>query len=111
MSGAMMAVTGLANASVRLGWHTISSNCNSFGTTTCQGYDSTNRENRIRTLSDAYKTNFYSWLQRFDLNGSTPMRTTMQNAGNLKTSGLNSPYATDPNVTLGTDFHAGKILT
>ena len=101
MSGAMTAVTGLADASVRLGWHTISQ-CPTFGTA-CKGYDNTNRENQIRTLSATYKTNFYNWIQRFDLSGSTPMRTTMQATGEyFKTSGTNSPYAEDPYVTDGT---------
>ncbi len=103
MSGAITAVNGLANDSVRLGWQTINQ-CTSFGTS-CQGYDNINRENRIRTLSAAHKTNLYNWLQRFELNGSTPLRSAMQKAGDyFKTSGLNSPYAKEPYVTLGTEL-------
>ncbi len=98
MSGAMNSVTGLANNSVRLGWQTLNG-CDTFGTT-CKGYDNTNRENRIRTLSATHKTNIYSWLQRFKLTGSTPLPAALKRVGDyFMTSGQNSPYGADPYAT------------
>ncbi|NTV95210.1 MAG: hypothetical protein HGA75_07295 [Thiobacillus sp.] len=117
MSGAMNAVTSLETNQIRLAWQTVNkTGCTSFGTT-CQGYDNTSHENRMRSL-DAFKTgsatvthrkDFYDWLQRFDLSGSTPLRTTLKRAGDYyKASGLSSPYAEEPYVTLGTELSCRK---
>ncbi len=99
MSGAMSAVNALTNDSVRLGWQTINQ-CTTFGTD-CDGYTSTNSENRIRTLTGARKTTFSNWLQRLDVTGSTPLRSAVKRAGvYFSSTGLNSPYAADPSVTV-----------
>lgn len=119
MSGAMNAVIGLQTNQIRLAWQTVNKNgCNGFTSgTTCQGYDSANHENRMRTL-DALKSgsttithrkDYYDWLQRFDLSGSTPLRSTLKRAGDYyMTNGLNSPYAQEPYVTLGTELSCRK---
>lgn len=107
MSAAMTAVTELQDGQVRLGWQTIN-DCKTFGTS-CQGYDGVNRENRIRTLTSSHRTNFYNWLQRMDVNGGTPLRSTLKRAGDYyATSGKDSPYAQDPYVTLGTELSCRK---
>lgn len=101
MAGAMTAVDGVLDGSIRMGWQTINQ-CTSFGTS-CQGYDGANRENRLRTLSASYKTNFYNWIQRFEVSGNTPLRGAFKKAGDyFMTTGTNSPYAEDPYVSLGT---------
>ena len=117
MSGAMNSVTQLQSNQIRFAWQTLNTNgCKSFGTT-CQGYDNVNRENRMRTL-DAMKSgsttlthrqDFYGWLQRLTLSGSTPLREAMARAGDYySASGLNSPYAQEPYVTLGTELSCRK---
>ncbi len=107
MSGAMQAIDALDDGQVRLAWQTINK-CTSFGTT-CQGYDNANRENRIRTLTASHRSNFYNWLQRFDVSGLTPLRSTLERAGNYYTgSGVNSPYAQEPYVSAGTELACRK---
>lgn len=103
MSAAMNEVNGITNSTVRFGWQTLIQ-CATFGTT-CTGYDSVNHTNRIRTLTSAVKTDFSNWLQRFKLSGATPMRSALKRAGDYFTlSGINSPYAEEPYVTLGTEL-------
>ena len=117
MSGAMNSVTQLQANQIRFAWQTLNtSGCTSFGTS-CKGYDNVNRENRMRTL-DAMKTgsttlthrqDFYGWLQRFSLSGSTPLRAALDRAGDYyNDSGLSSPYAQEPYVTLGTELSCRK---
>jgi type IV pilus assembly protein PilY1 len=121
MSGAITAVNGLAINDVRLAWQTVNTSgstggCTTFGTN-CNGYTTTTSENRMRPL-DALKTgsttithraDFYNWIQRFDLNGSTPLRSVLQLAGEYyKLSGVNSPYAQDPYTTLGAELSCRK---
>ena len=99
MSGAMSSVSSLEDNDVRLGWQSINQ-CTSFGTT-CQGYDNLNHENRLKVLNLAEKTNFYNWLQRFDVSGTTPLRSALRRVGNyysLATGGKDNPYAYDPYV-------------
>jgi type IV pilus assembly protein PilY1 len=117
MSAAMNAVSSLGTNQVRLGWHTLNNgNCNSFGTT-CQGYDGTNRENRIRTLDAnksgsptvTHRTDFYNWLQRMSVNGGTPLRSALKRSGDyFLGNGTNSPYAEEPYVTGGTELSCRK---
>ncbi len=112
MSAAMGAVNELGNNQVRLGWQTLNrSGCTSFGTS-CTGYDNVNRENRIRPLdalksgssSVTHRTDFYDWLQRFAVSGATPLRGAMDRAGQyFSSAGVNSPYAENPYVALGTE--------
>ena len=113
MSASMNAVTQLGQNQVRLGWQTLNrSGCTSFGTT-CTGYDDVNRENRIRTLdalktgstTTTHRTDFYNWVQRLSVSGSTPLRAAMNRAGEyFMTSGTNSPYADEPYVNQGTEL-------
>lgn len=113
MSAAMNAVTALGQNQVRLGWQTLNNGgCNSFGTS-CQGYDGTNRENRIRTLDAlksgsttvTHRSDFYNWVARMQVGSTTPLRAALKRAGDyFSTSGLNSPYAQEPYVTLGTEL-------
>lgn len=138
MSGAMSAVTSLSDNSVRFAWRTVNASggsggsrnaseqaaaarpaandCTSFGTG-CNGYTSTNSENRIRPLDDlktgsatvSHRTDFYDWIQRFDLNGSTPLRSVLKSVGDYyQTSGINSPYAEDPYISRGTELSCRK---
>ena len=122
MSGAITAVNGLPTNEVRLAWQSVNSSgssgsCTNFGTS-CNGYGTaTNSENRMRPLdalktgsaTETHRTDFYNWMQRFDLSGSTPLRSVLKRAGEYyKTSGLNSPYAKDPYTTLGTELSCRK---
>lgn len=113
MSAAMNAVTALGVNQVRLAWQTLNlDGCTSFGED-CEGYDKVEHENRMRTL-DAYKsgsttvthrTDFYDWIARLKVDGGTPLRGALDKAGKYyQTSGLNSPYAEEPYVTLGTEL-------
>ncbi|MDD3937836.1 PilC/PilY family type IV pilus protein [Rhodoferax sp.] len=113
MSAAMNAVTTLGVDQVRLAWQTLNNGgCTSFGAA-CKGYDSVSHENRMRTLDAlksgsatmTHRTDFYNWIARLDVGGATPLRGAMAKAGEyFKTSGLNSPYAQEPYVTLGTEL-------
>jgi type IV pilus assembly protein PilY1 len=121
MSGAITAVNGLSTNDVRLAWQTVNSSgsagsCTTFGTN-CNGYTATTSENRMRPLDAlktgsttiTHRTDFYNWVQRFDLNGSTPLRSVLKRSGEYyKLSGLNSPYAEDPYTTLGTELSCRK---
>lgn len=116
ISGAMSAIGQLSDGTVRLAWQSInassSTSCQGFGTTspgTCRGYTATNYDNRIRDLNTSHRSNFYNFLQRFSSNGGTPLRTAMIRAGQyFQTSGVNSPYAEDPQINLGTELSCRK---
>ena len=95
-------------SSMRLAWQSLSS-CDDFGTETtfsCYGWagSTTSKDNRIRALSASHKQNFFDWLVRLPANGSTPLRLALGRAGEYyrTTSGKNSPYAEDPQVSEGT---------
>lgn len=113
MSAAMNAVTSLGTNQVRLAWQTLNNGgCTSFGTL-CKGYDVDSHENRMRTLdalkngstSVTHRTDFYNWISRLKVGGLTPLRGAMSKAGEyFKINGLNSPYAQEPYVTLGTEL-------
>lgn len=115
MSAAMSAVSSLDTNQVRLAWQTLS-NCTSFGTS-CKGYDSVSRENRMRTLdalktgssTKTHRTDFYEWVGKPTINGYTPLRSTLKRAGEYyKLSGRDSPYAEEPYITLGTELSCRK---
>lgn len=110
----LMTMTAVSRAmanfddSTRVAWQALNS-CNSFGVV-CRGTDNVNRDNRIRTFSQN-KGAFYAWLSRLPApppNG-TPLRTAFKRTGEYyKTSGLNSPYASDPQNALGTEHSCRK---
>lgn len=116
ISGAMSAVGQLSDGTVRLAWQSINStsftSCQGFGTTsagTCRGYTSTNYDNRIRNLSSSHRSSFYNFLERFSSEGGTPLRSAMIRAGQyFQRNGVNSPYAEDPQVNLGTELSCRK---
>lgn len=92
----------------RIAWQALGS-CTTYGTT-CQGWDSVNRENRIRKLS-SNRSDFYAWLSRLPTPPprGTALRTAFKRAGEyLKTSGVNSPYAENPQVSVGTEYGCRK---
>jgi type IV pilus assembly protein PilY1 len=94
--------------STRVAWQALNS-CSTFGTT-CAGTDGVNRDNRIRTFSQN-KSAFYAWLFRLPAPppNSTPLRTAFKRAGEyFNTTGVNSPYAIDPQTTLGTEHSCRK---
>jgi type IV pilus assembly protein PilY1 len=116
MSGVISSVNGLPRDAVRFAWQSLrpsgSGNCTQFSVNGCQGYITTNSENRMRPLdalktgsaTETHRTDFFNWMQRFQLRDITPLRQALENAGiYYTTSGLNSPYAEDPYITLGTE--------
>ncbi|AXK40734.1 pilus assembly protein [Crenobacter cavernae] len=113
MSAAMSAVTDIDDQEVRLGWQTLNNGgCDSFGTT-CKGYDDVDRENRLRKLTTSHRSNFYNWLQRFDVGSSTPLRGALKKVGDyfsISTGGTDpaTPYAEDPYVSKGTELSCRK---
>ncbi len=116
ISGAMSAVGQIADGTARFAWQSINNtsytSCQGFGTTsagTCHGYDGTNYDNRIRSLDAAQRSRFYNFLQRFSSDGNTPLRTAMIRAGQYyERSGVNAPYAENPQVSLGTELSCRK---
>lgn len=107
VSATMSAVTGLQDGQLRLGWQTLNG-CKTFGTA-CADYNGVKRENRLRNLTADHRTNFYNWLERYDINGGTPLRSAMKRAGDyFSTSGKDSPYAENPYVSTGTELSCRK---
>lgn len=94
--------------SVRLAWQGLTT-CDSFGTS-CTGWGGGAVENRIRRFADDpltvnHRSAFYSWLFRLPASGFTPLRSAMMRAGEYyRSSGVNSPYAQDPQISLGTEY-------
>lgn len=91
---------------MRLAWQALNSSCDDFSGSSCAGWDSVSRDNRIRALSTSHKQNFYKWLEKLPANGGTPLRLALGRVGEYyKTSSTtdeNNPYAEDPQVTVGT---------
>lgn len=116
ISGAMSAIGQVSDGTVRLAWQSINSSyytsCRGFGTTsagTCNGYDGVQHDNRIRTLTASHRSDFYNFLQRFSSDGGTPLRSAMIRVGQyFQRSGVNSPYAMDPQVNVGTELSCRK---
>lgn len=98
MSGAMIAINSLEHESVRLGWQDLT-NCTSFGTS-CRDAFGTTYANRLMNLTASRQSNFFNWLERFDLDGgSTPLRGALKRAGNyFKDSHV---YQEDPYIDTG----------
>lgn len=102
VTAASRALAGLP-PSVRIAWQGLTT-CASFGTS-CQGWDAVSRDNRIRPFEGAHRDNFYSWLFRLPAQGYTPLRSAMMRAGDYyRTSGVNSPYAQEPQIAVGTEY-------
>lgn len=116
ISGAMSAIGQVGDGTVRLAWQSLSStsytSCAGFGTAaagTCQGYDLVDHDNRIRDLSASHRSEFYDFLARLNPASGTPLRSAMIRAGQyFERSGVNSPYAMDPQVSLGTELSCRK---
>ncbi len=90
---------------MRLAWQALNSSCDDFSGTGCAGWDSTTINNSIRALSSSHKQNFFEWLEKLPANGSTPLRLALGRVGEYyrtSTAVVNSPYAEDPQVTVGT---------
>lgn len=101
VSGASLAFKSL-DPSVRVAWTSLNT-CTSFGTN-CNGWDGSKTDSRISAFTGEHKTDFYNWLKRLPANNGTPLRSGLIRIGEYyRTSGLSSPYAQDPNVTLGTE--------
>ena len=102
VSGADRAFTGLS-VNMRVAWLDLGS-CTAFASSGCYGWDSSSPsggyDNRIATFSGTHRQNFFNWLSRLPANVSTPLRTALKTAGTYyTTSGVNSPYAFNPQVT------------
>ena len=103
VTAAALAFHKIPPGKIRLAWQALSS-CNSFGTS-CKGWTQTTYDNRIRNYQGSHRTNFYNWLFRLPASGSTPLRTGLKRAGDyFGTSGVNSPYAFDPQVTANPEY-------
>jgi type IV pilus assembly protein PilY1 len=90
---------------MRLAWQALNSSCDDFSGTGCAGWDGTKINNSIRALSSSHKQNFFKWLEKLPANGSTPLRAALGRVGEYyrtSTAVVNSPYAEDPQVTVGT---------
>lgn len=112
ISSSIQSISLFKNNEVRLAWQSLSS-CNSFGT----ACTTEKHENRIRPL-DGYKsgstsithrTDFYNWIEKLPVSGSTPLRAAMIKAGEyFKKNGKDSPYAEDPYFEVGTQLSCRK---
>jgi type IV pilus assembly protein PilY1 len=96
----------------RIAWQSLNS-CNSLSYTgstgSCNGWTGANVDNRIRRFDGAHRYNFYSWMTRLRASGGTPLRGAASRAGDYfrltgAGAGARSPYAVDPQVTLGTEY-------
>ncbi len=88
--------------SARVAWQALNT-CAGFGTS-CDSWDSTTVDNRIRRFQGSHRDNFFAWLSRLNANDFTPLRTAAGRVGEyFSTSGVNSPYAEDPQVSAGTE--------
>lgn len=90
---------------MRLAWQALNSSCDDFSGTGCAGWDGTKINNSIRALSSSHKQDFFKWLEKLPANGGTPLRAALGRVGEYyrtSTAVLNSPYAENPQVTVGT---------
>ena len=92
-------------STMRLAWQGLTT-CADFGSSTCKGWDDNSYDHRIRALSAPdHKQNFYKWLERLPTNTWTPLRAALGRVGEYyrtSTAVVNSPYAENPQVTVGT---------
>lgn len=90
------------SSNVRVAWESLNS-CTSFNTS-CKGWDNISTDSRISALTGTHKNDFFKWVSRLPASGGTPLRSALIRAGNYySTSGINSPYAENPQVSLGTE--------
>ena len=90
----------------------LPSNQNDLSQFSCSGWTQPNPavDNRIREFSSAHKNGFYRWLFMLPAPTSnpfnfTPLRSAVSRIGRyFTTSGVNSPYAQQPQVSVGTEF-------
>jgi type IV pilus assembly protein PilY1 len=109
ISGASLAFQNLS-PNVRVAWNGLTT-CTAFDIY-CNGWDGVDMDSRIRPFTGSHKTDFYHWLQYFPASSNTPLRTALARAGEYyKTSGVNSPYATDPQVSVGTESACRQNFT
>ena len=98
----------------RVGWQSLSS-CNATtgsGTTngrlftsSCEGWDGSDFDKRLKVFDGAHRTNLLNWLARLPASGGTPLREGTARVGDyFRTNGVNSPYALTPTVTQGTEY-------
>ncbi|MCS6944629.1 MAG: PilC/PilY family type IV pilus protein [Sutterellaceae bacterium] len=96
----------------RVAWQSLNS-CNQLHYTAaagaCNGWTGPNVDNRIRVFNGAHRNNFYSWLMRLRAQGGTPLRGAASRAGeyfrlSAATAGVRSPYAENPQVSVGTEY-------
>ncbi|MCD6706279.1 MAG: hypothetical protein LT080_07485 [Thiobacillus sp.] len=101
--------------SMRLAWQALNSSCDDFSGTGCAGWDGTKVNNSIRALSaSSHKENFFKWLEKLPANGGTPLRLALGRVGEYyskSTAVVNSPYAEDPQVTVGTQHSCRSNYT
>jgi type IV pilus assembly protein PilY1 len=111
VAAASRAVVSLPTTA-RVAWQSLNS-CNqlnySGSTGTCNGWTGSNVDNRIRQFQGAHRNNFYSWITRLRASGGTPLRGAASRAGEYfrltgAGAGVRSPYAENPQVTLGTEY-------
>lgn len=101
----------------RVGWHSLNSDNDCTGTTTtgtsngrlfnstCEGWDGTNYDKRLKVFDGAHRANLLDWLARLPATGGTPLREATSRVGEyFRTNGVNSPYALNPTVSLGTEY-------
>lgn len=101
VTGASRAFAGLGD-NIRIAWQSLNT-CNSLGTNCNTATGTAN--NGIRKFTGDHRSNFFSWLSRLPANSGTPLRSAFGRAGTYyTTSGVNSPYAENPRVTVGTEY-------
>lgn len=106
VSAATLAFNNLPGT-MRLAWQALNTSCDDFSGSACKGWDGVNRDNRIRTLGNSHKQNFYDWLARLPAEGGTPLRNALGRVGEYYSTptsptNTNSPYAEDPQGKVGT---------
>ncbi len=87
----------LADGSIRLGWQSMNSNCDSI-----PGTSSSCNNNGLKVFKGSHRSNFLSWVDTLTPSGGTPSHRMVRNAGDyLKRTdlGKNSPWASEPGVT------------
>ena len=85
-------------SSVRVAWQVLNA-CQGFGSSKDCSWNSNQFDNRIARFQSTHRDNFYSWLSRLPASGGTPLRAALNRVGDYyETSGVNSPYAYDPQV-------------
>lgn len=87
----------------RVAWESFNWRCDDFTGSSCQGWDGTNRDNRLRKFGAGHRGNFYDWLHRLPASGGTPARRALERAGEYYRTD-SRPYEYDPGVTTNPQF-------